>query len=391
MRTFFASVLTILLGIALGVGVAALRIKMRPWNPSGEEGAAPATSAAPASNGPTPKVNVGQTEYKFGTLDMHATGTHDFVFSNTGKAPLVLRAGVSSCRCAWSKIEQDKIPPGGSSRVTLTWKPKQKAGPYQQTATILTNDPARPRVGLTVTGRFATALQFSPQVLLFSQLSIGEKAAAQSQLFCYLDEPLKILGHKWSDASTASCFDVTVEPLSEKELKEEPLARSGVLVKVAVKPGMLQGLFHQDVLLQTNVASMPHVTLPVQGIVGSGEITVAGPGWNPDADVLTLGRVSRRDGLQRRLTLVVRGPWSKQVEFKPDHVEPSTLKVTVGPRSEVGQGNVVQTPLIIDIPPGSGPANYAGTGQSKLAEIILATTHPKVPKLRIFVRFVIEG
>jgi hypothetical protein len=51
----------------------------------------------------------------------------------------------------------------------------------------------------------------------------------------------------------------------------------------------------------------------------------------------------------------------------------------------------VQTPLIIDIPPGSGPANYAGTGQSKLAEIILATTHPKVPKLRIFVRFVIEG
>jgi hypothetical protein len=384
-------VLTILLGIALGIGVASLRIKMRPWNPAGEESAAPAASVAPAPNGPAPKVNVGQTEYKFGTLDMHATGTHDFVFSNTGKAPLVLRAGASSCRCAWSKIEQDTIPPGGSSRVTLTWKPKEKSGPYQQTATILTNDPAQPKVGLTVTGRFATALQFFPQLLVFSHLSVGEKAAAQSALFCRLDEPLKILGHTWSDTSTAPYFDVTVEPLSEKELKEEPSARSGVLVKVAVKPGMLQGVFQQDVVLQTNVASMPQVSLPVQGIIGSGEITVAGHGWDPDTGILTLGRVPRREGLQRRLTLVVRGPWSKQVEFKPDHIEPSELKVTVGPRGEIGQGSVVQTPLIIDIPPGSPTASFAGTGQSKLAEIILATTHPKVPKLRIFVRFVIEG
>jgi hypothetical protein len=363
---------------------------MRPWNPQSEEGA-PAASVTPSPGGPAPKVNVGETEYKFGTLDMQATGTHDFVFSNTGKAPLVLRAGATPGRYASSTIEREQIPSGGSSRVTLTWKPKDKPGPYQQTATILTNDPARPEVVLTVTGRFTTALRFSPHFVVIRQLSADEKATAQAQLFCYLDEPLKILGHTWSEVSTAPYFEVTLQPLSAKELKEDPSARSGVLVKVAVKPGMLQGMINQNVLLQTNVASTPQAVLPVRGIVGSNEITVAGRGWDPDTNILMLGRVPRREGLERRLTLIVRGPWSKQVEFKPEHVEPPELKVTIGQRGAVGPGGAVQTPLIINIPPGSAPADYVGTGQSKLAEIILATTHPKVPKLRIFVRFVIEG
>ncbi len=162
MKAVFAIVLTILLGIALGIGVAVLRVKMRPWNRQGDEGTAAATSVAPPPNAPAPKVSVAETEYKFGTLDLQATGTHDFVFRNTGGAPLVLHAGPTSSRCAWSSIERGSIPPGESAKVTLTWKLKDKAGPYQQTATILTNDLAQPEVTLTATGQFSTALQFSP-------------------------------------------------------------------------------------------------------------------------------------------------------------------------------------------------------------------------------------
>ncbi len=391
MKSIFAVVLLILLGIALGIGSAVLRIKVRPWNPPRDEGVATVATAAPRPRGPAPRVSVEQTEYAFGTLGVQASGTHDFVFHNTGNAPLVLHAGATTGHCVWSKIERDQIAPGSSAKVTLTWKFKDKAGSYLERAKILTSDPARPEVTLTVAGQFTAALQFSPQLLVFGQLSGGETTTAQSQLFCYLDEPLRLLGHQWSDASTASYFDVTLRPLSGKELKEEPSARSGVLVKVTVKPGLLQGTIYQNLLLETNVASMPEIGLPIEGAISSNEITVAGRGWDPDTSILTLGRVPRREGLQRRLTLVVRGPWSKQVEFKPDHVEPSELRVTVGQRGEIGQGGVVQTPLIIDIPPGSAPANRVGSEQGKLGEIILTTTHPKVPKLRIFVRFVIEG
>ena len=77
--------------------------------------------------------------------------------------------------------------------------------------------------------------------------------------------------------------------------------------------------------------------MTIYGVISSSEITVAGLGWDPDSGIVTLGRVPRREGVHRRLTLIVRGPSAKQVEFKPEHVEPSELKVTVGPRGDIGQ------------------------------------------------------
>ena len=181
---------------------------------------------------------VDKAEYDFGTRDIEASsGSHDFVFTNKGDAPLSLSEGGTSCRCTMSKLGQEKISPGGSTKVTITWKPIDKPGPYQQTAKILTNDPAQPQITLTISGRVTAAMRFSPSELVFSRLSVGETSTAESRLFCYLDKPLKILGHKWSDAATAPYFDVTRQPLSAAELKEEPTARSGVLVKVTLKAG----------------------------------------------------------------------------------------------------------------------------------------------------------
>ena len=119
---------------------------------------------------------VDRTDYDFGTLDMAAKGSHDFLFRNAGDAPLKLVSGGTSCRCTLSKLGQEEIPPGGSTKVTLTWKPIDKTGPYQQTAKILTNDPARPRVTLTISGRITVAVQLSPSELVFSGATSGENS-----------------------------------------------------------------------------------------------------------------------------------------------------------------------------------------------------------------------
>ncbi len=80
---------------------------------------------------------------------------------------------------------------------------------------------------LTITGQFVTLLEFYPPQLVFRRLSVGETATGQSQLFCYADEPLKVLGHKWSDEATASHFDATLRPLSAAELKKAPSGAAG--------------------------------------------------------------------------------------------------------------------------------------------------------------------
>ena len=109
-KTIFIALLTVLLGAALGVGSAMLKIKARPWNWRGDEGTVAAGAVVPPG-GLAPKVSIDQAEYQFGTLDKEATGRHDFVFHNTGHAPLGLSAGATSCRCIRSDIRGIRPPP----------------------------------------------------------------------------------------------------------------------------------------------------------------------------------------------------------------------------------------------------------------------------------------
>ena len=390
MRIFLLTLLTLILGIALGLGAAVVRIQTSPWDPQRDESVA-AEEPAPLPPGtPVPKIVVPETSFDFGALDLSANGSHDFVIKNEGTAPLKLTEGGTSCRCTMSKLDKESIPPGGSAKVTITWKPIDRPGPYQQTAKILTNDPAQSQIILTISGRITAAVRFSPTELVFSRLSAGEATSDQAHLFCYLDKPPKILGQKWEDASTASFYEAALEPLPADEVAKEPTAKSGWIVQVKVKPGLPQGPIQQKLILQTDMKSNPSLALPIQGNIGS-EIAVVGPRWDPEKGVLWLGEVSGREGIERRLLLVVRGPLRKEVKFKVASVSPAVLRVSLGKPSEINSGTVIQVPLLLDIPPGSRAANHLGSEQGALGEINLETTHPQVPKLRIFVRFAIEG
>ncbi len=390
MKTLLLVTLTILLGIALGIGAAVVRINSAPWDSQRDESVAVDEPTPLPPDTPLPKVVVKETTFDFGALDLSANGSHDFLFKNEGTAPLKLTEGGTSCRCTLSKLGKESIPPGGSAKVTITWKPVDRPGPYQQTAKILTNDPAQSQIILTISGRITAAVRFSPTDLVFSRLSAGEASTDQAQLFCYLDTPVKILNHQWADATTAPFYEAALQPLSADEVQKEPTAKSGWLVKVTVKPGLPQGPIQQKLVLQTDMKSTSSLTLPIQGNIGS-EIAVVGPRWDPETGVLSLGEISGREGIERRLLLVVRGPLRKEVKFKVASVSPAVLRVSLGTPSEINNGAVVQFPLLLDIPPGSRAANHLGSEQGALGEINLETTHPQVPKLRILVRFAIEG
>ena len=76
--------------------------------------------------------------------------------------------------------------------------------------------------------------------------------------------------------------------------------------------------------------------------------------------------------------------------FKPVKVVPEGLSISLGRPSEVNNA-VTQTPLEIAIPPGSPAQNHLGSEQGKLGQVVLETTHPRVQRVRILVRFAVEG
>jgi len=378
MRTCLAIILTTIVGTAAGLGMALLRIAWVPW----EKEAAPAETA---------KVVVDQTQFNFGDMDFDATGSHDFVFSNAGTVPLELALGAKSCQCTDASIEHAQVAPGDSTKVTMQWKPKETAGPYRQTATIRTNDRARPEVTLTVSGRINVPLRAVPAELSFGGVSADEGAAGEVRLLCYLAKPLEILGYTFSDKALGEHFALKFEPLPAAQLREEPAARSGKLMTVTVKPGLPHGQFHPRILIRTNLDSATAIDVPIRLTVLS-DIDIVGPRdvWDPQTRVLSFGTVRSEEGRQRRLWLRVRGPYRQQVQLKSVVDLPDMLKVTLGDPQPINEGAVFRIPLIIEVPKGTSHTTHLGGEQGSFGEITIETNHPKLPKLSIHASFRVE-
>ena len=418
-KTFLTVALAIMLGVGTGAGIAALQIAIAPWD-GDPEGVRLRGSAVARSGGPLPRVVVDREEFEFGTMDVKAEAKHSFILTNRGGGTLELTAGETSCGCTLSEIEDGRIAPGESGTVTVKWTAEKGEGPYTQTATIETNDPDRPRVILTVSGVITRVVRPVPTELVFGHVSAGRPVTGQVRLLCYLDEPLEVMSCEMVGEQTRDYFEVRFEPLTANQLNEThqeqgktggegglggeakpgeakpgeaESPKSGYLLRVTVKPGLLLGVFHQTIKVRTNLRSIPMVEIPVAGTV-VGDISIVGPGWDSKNGVLALGTISGREGIQRRLLLVTRGPHSREIQFTLLKTNPDLLEVDeeeLKKTSKIASGSatpVTQTPLIIRIPKGSRPANYLGT---EFGEILINTSHPDIPQLRIRVRFAVEG
>lgn len=360
----------------------------------GAWGAGPAVGQAAPVAGPSgPRVVVDREEHDFGGIDVGVTGRHAFVFANTGDAPLVLEPGRSTCGCCTCAcavgLPEGPIAPGGSAEVTLEWTSKLYVGPFRQTATILTNDRDRPEVTLHVAGRFKGPVGVVPSMVRLSRVAEGRPATVEVRVYNYLDEPLRIVGYQCADPTTAEHFEVAWEPIPADEARKETGARGGHRLRITIGPGMPRGAFQQRIVLQTNVASVPTVELPVEGAV-AGDVSIVGFGWNAPTGVLSIGRVKRASGAERTLMVIARGPHAKGMTLKAVEVVPALLAVKLGETSYSESSAVSQTRLDVRIPPGVPPGAHLGSGEGELGRIVLETSHPHAPRIEIGVRFAVE-
>ena len=391
MKTWLLIVVAFVAGTMGGIGVALVRVQLSPWDgtPNGST-SSPVRDRAEATPELFPKVVCDEQTHDFGAMDSRATGSHTFILKNVGEAPLTLSEGRSTCKCTVGIPEDESIPPGGSGKVKVEWAGKDRVGSFTQTATIITNDPSKREVNLTIKGRITRAVHAVPADLTLNGLTAGEERSARIKLFGFRTPPLEISGHEFTDTDTAEYFGVSFEPLSTEQIAAEQDATSGQIVAVTIKPGLPQGPFQQKILLKTNCEEAPTVELPVRGMIGS-EISVVGKGWDRNSGGLRWGSIRGSEGAQRTLLIHVRGPHRKEVSFKPIKVFPDFLNVTLGKVTLAENDKYAFTSLTIEIPKGSPPANYLGRGTGKTGEIILETTHPNVRELRILVGFAVQG
>ncbi len=165
-----------------------------------------------------PVVEVKDTIHDFGMLDPHTTAVHAFTVSNKGEHPLKLEVRDTSCKCTVGKLTNNLLGPGESTKVTMTWNTGYKADTYEQTATLITNDPLKESIQLKVKGEVRAEF-VAPKRVSFTAIDPAETATAEFVVYSQLWDDFQITelkcdleGFQWhaepTDVDAAGLIDV---------------------------------------------------------------------------------------------------------------------------------------------------------------------------------------
>lgn len=100
-----------------------------------------------------PKLTFEETSYDFGSMKKNSTSKTDFIFTNTGKEMLNIRALKPNCGCTILKMEKNDYAPGESGKIEVEFDATGRKGSQQKSIVVFSNDPLAPTQRLIVKAR----------------------------------------------------------------------------------------------------------------------------------------------------------------------------------------------------------------------------------------------
>ena len=277
-----------------------------------------------------PIFKVNKTEHDFGMIDPHTTATYDFTISNEGVDPLSVQIRETSCKCTMGDLKNPLLLPGESTKVTLTWNTGYKAEEYTQTATLVTNDPLKETVVLTVSGEVRAkfiapdkigfnksdpGVETDSRFVVFSQLwddFVIEDIRADRESFDWHAEPISNDSPELADKDPKSAWKLTLLTTNE-EFGEY----SGTLTLV-VKPNDGTELVEHEISYKGKIRA---------------PINFYGPEIHK-TDGLDIGTLSNNKDHHFHLAVRVRGDVERKIDILD--VEPKELSASLEPLKTAG-------------------------------------------------------
>ena len=132
--------------------------------------------AVPAPAGPSvttattnaPKIQFTSTIFDFGTSSNGNPVRADFVFTNTGNAPLEIIDVKPGCGCTTAGAWDRRVEPGRTGTIPLQLSVANVAGTVLKTATVTCNDSKQPTVVLQIKGEIWKPIDVAPTVVVFN-------------------------------------------------------------------------------------------------------------------------------------------------------------------------------------------------------------------------------
>ena len=97
------------------------------------------------------EITFDKTIINYGTIDKGTNGVRDFVFTNTGNAPLIISNVKSTCGCTIPKKPEKPILPGKSDKIQVKYDTKRVG--FIRKSISVTSNASNPSVVLKITGQ----------------------------------------------------------------------------------------------------------------------------------------------------------------------------------------------------------------------------------------------
>jgi hypothetical protein len=86
----------------------------------------------------SPVIEFEKEVHDYGTIEQNGNGTYEFVFTNSGKEPLVISNCKGSCGCTVPSWPNEPIAPGSTGVIKVKYDTK-RLGQFQKSVTITSN------------------------------------------------------------------------------------------------------------------------------------------------------------------------------------------------------------------------------------------------------------
>ena len=160
---------------------------------AGSIGSAALLLAAGTPAAAEPRATLTGTSHNFGKVFESQPLSHTFTITNTGDEPLRVEEVDPDCACTVPSYDP-VIPPGEQGEITLTIKPYSVLRDFLKHTEVRVNDPARPKVELTLTGYVQPSIEIQPSHIIRLRGAVGQEVRGQVRFISHLSGPWRITG-----------------------------------------------------------------------------------------------------------------------------------------------------------------------------------------------------
>jgi hypothetical protein len=155
----------------------------------------------------------------FGKVIQGEVIKHIFNFSNKGSATLEILGVEPSCGCQAASPSAKQIKPGQNGQIEVNVDTAGLAGSIDKSVNIITNDPNRPTVSLSIRADVQPEISVSSPSIYFENVPEGTEVTKEVIITVAAERPIKILSAESADKRVVA----KLEPVSDSEGKQVKL------------------------------------------------------------------------------------------------------------------------------------------------------------------------